>query len=349
MLAGDALVPYRDARDLLLSRVSLVPPRLVPLAQASGKPLAEAIVAATPVPPHPVAGRRGIAVASRRLVGASPYSPVFLSGAPPLVMTGDALPRSADAVIEEEAVLAAHGMYEIGQGAYPGEGAVLTGADLPQGALIAGAGQVVTPATLLALSLGGVSTVAIRSPRIALIDEGDVAPAAMDWLRAALSRAGATPVDDDERDFDVIVARDPDAIAVNFARRDVRGVALNPGRETQIVSLDGRATLVLAPRFDAIVAAFHALLLPALARMTGSALRSVERPLAGKLVSQVGFADLALMRDTDAGYEPLAAGHVPLAALVAADAIGIVEPESEGAPAGTGFSATPLRNLYETP
>ena len=349
MPAADALVPYRDAREILLGLVALTAPREVPLADALGKPLAEAIVAAAPVPAHPVAGRGGIAVVSRQLVGASPYSPVLLPSAPPCVRPGDALPPPADAVIAEQAVLAAEGLYEIGQGAYPGEGALLAGADLPCGTPIAGAGETVTHALLLALSLSGVVSVAIRSPTITLLDIDAAAPAAMGWLRSALSQAGATPRTSGESDLTVMVVRDPDTVAATLGRREIGAVALNPGRETQLYNRDGRAILVLSPRFDAIVSAFHALLSPAIARMTGRILRQVERPLTRKLVSQVGFADLALMRDTMAGFLPLATGHVPLAALVAADAIGLVEPQSEGAPAGAAFSAIPLQMPYETP
>ena len=112
---------------------------------------------------------------------------------------------------------------------------------------------------------------------------------------------------------------------------------------------DGRLTIVLASRFDAVVAGFHALILPALAQMTGRRLRLIDRPLAGKLVSQVGFADISLLRSTAAGYGPLATGMLSLEALVNADAVGIVAPESEGAPAGASFSATPIKDPFEAP
>ena len=127
MPAGSALVPYRDARGFILSRVSLISPQVVPLPDALGKPLSERIIAAAPVPTHPLAGRKGIAVASRDLVGASPYSPAFLPSRPTLVMPGDQLPPLTDAVLEEQAVASSGGIHEIGQSAYPCEGAVHCG------------------------------------------------------------------------------------------------------------------------------------------------------------------------------------------------------------------------------
>ncbi|PZU89735.1 MAG: hypothetical protein DI527_15510 [Chelatococcus sp.] len=347
MPAPAALVPYRDAREFVLARVSAVAPLHVPVSEALGKPLAERIVAATPVPPHPLAGRRGIAVASHDLVGASPYSPVFLASAPARVMPGDPLPPPADAVIEEQAVTSLHGAHEIGQGAYPGEGAVLPGFDIPQGAEIAGAGATVTPAIALALAMAGTPTVAVRSPLVALDDpQGDGGPEAF-WLRTILRDHGCGVVSRGEGHVEILIRRDPRSVEGDAGGSAVGGVALNPGRDTRILWDGERLTFVFAARFDAVVAGFHALIAPALAKLSNRRLRSVDRPLAAKIVSQVGLADLALLRSSPLGYEPLAVGALSLEALIQADAVGIVDPESEGAPAGAAFAATPLKGMYE--
>ena len=341
------LVPYREARDFVLSRVSPVAPRDVPLPEALGKPLAERLIAAAPLPPRPLAARRGIAVLSQELVGASPYSPVFLAAAPARVRPGDVLPHPADAVIEEQAVTSISGFHEIGQGAYPGEGAVLPGFDLRAGAEIAAAGAMLTQAMILTADLAGAMSVAIRSPIVAVDDHDGSATAAARWLRTTLLEAGCCLGEAGGCDLRIVITRDPDALAVTGNARSLAGLALNPGRDTRIIWDGERLTLGLVPRFDAVVAGFHALIAPALAAMTLRRLRIVERPLTTKIVSQVGMTDTALLRDTGLGYEPLAVGALSLDALVRADAIGFVDPESEGAPAGSAFPAIPLTEMYE--
>ena len=338
MPARSALLPYRDARDLLLSKVMLAAAESVSLDEALGRIFATDVVVSQSLPSAVLAGRRGIAVASRDLVGASPYTPALLTVAPALILHGDPLPQDADAVIEEEAVVSSGGFHDVGQSAYPGEGAILPGADLVAGTRVAAAGTVATPATLLALALAGVTHVSVRSPAIAI--EGDEASPASEWLRATLASGGCRIAR--EGALRVVVAHDPQEMVRRCGRPLATGLALNPGRDIAIADDDGTPILVLPRRFDAVVAACHALIVPALAAMTGRVVETIERPLLGKIVSRIGFAELALLRIAAAGYEPLAAGHVPLAALIAADAVAIVEADSEGAPAGPLFAATPI-------
>jgi molybdopterin molybdotransferase len=345
--AASALVPYHEAREFILSRLALISPQVVALADARGQPLGVPVVATTPVPPHPVAARRGIAVASQDLVGASPYSPAFLTSSPALVVPGDPLPPSTDAVLEAQAVTSSLAMHEVGQTAYPGEGAVLAGADYPEGAVIAAAGATVTPAILLAMSLSGLVTIAVRSPVVHVGHTVGAANAETIWLQSALVEAGCRLTTSEASDLRILVARDPYAAVAAAGGQAIAGIALNPGRDTGIAWDDERLTIVLASRFDAVVAGFHALIMPAIAAMTGRRLRLIERPLAGKLVSQVGFADISLLRSTAEGYAPLATGVLPLEALINADAIGIIAPESEGAPRGAGFFAIPIKESFE--
>lgn len=347
MPVSATLVPYRRAREFVLSRVSPVAPRDVPLPEALGKTLAVGVIAATPVPRWPLAARRGVAVASRDLVGASPYSPAFLTAGPAHVLPGDILPHRTDAVIEDQAVTSSQGFYEIGQGAYPGEGAVLPGFDVPKGAAIAAAGATVTSAALLALDLAGVRKVSIRSPLVELDNPDGAAAAETNWLRATFLEAGCRIGGAGAGDIRIAICRDPDSFEITGSGQSIAGVAINPGRDMRILWDGGRLTFVLAARFEASVAGFHALIAPALAAMTGRRLRLIEQPLTAKIVSQVGLTDVALLRTTPRGYEPLAVGSLSLHALAHADAVGIVESESEGAPAGAAFSATPLKDAYE--
>jgi molybdopterin molybdotransferase len=347
MSAAAALVPYRDARDFVLSRIPTISPMTLPLGRALGKPLAGPVVAAAPIPPGPLAARRGIAVSSRELVGASAFAPALLTAPPSSVLPGDPLPYPADAVIETMAVTHLHGMHAVGQSVYPGEGGVLPGTDYPQGAEIAPAGATVTPTIQLAMALAGCAEVSVLSPLIHLDNTDGVAVAETDWLRAALEAAGCSLGSVGDSDLRVLVARDVGATSSSFGRTAIPGIALNPGRDTLVLWDGARLTIVLAARFDAVVAGFHALIAPALAGISGRKQRLIEKPLTDKLVSQVGMAEICLLRDAPAGYRPLATGRLSLEALIKADAAGIVAPESEGAPAGAGFSAVPLQNGYE--
>ena len=342
-----ALVPYSEARSFVLSRVSTLAPERVSLGEALGKPLAERVVAPALIPATPLAARRGIAVASQDLIGASSYSPMFLTAPPPRVMPGDPLPALADAVIEEQAVTTLNGMHEIGQSAYPGEGAVLPGFDLAPGDAIAAAGACVTPAMLLALTLAGATDVAVRSPRAELDNPDGSATAETAWLHAMLQAAGCRVAEAGTCDLRIVLCRDPYAVAPAQPGPAIEGIALNPGRETRIFWDGERLTFVFAARFEASVAGFFALIAPALAAMTHRRLRLAERPLTAKLVSQVGLTDVVLLRAAAGGYQPLAVGALSLHALTYADAVGIVGSQSEGSPAGAPFSAIPLKDTYE--
>lgn len=342
------LTSLSEARSRLISMMSLVSPQIVPAAEAQGQVAAELLVAEHPVPARPVARRHGIAVAAVELIGASTYAPAILTTSPAEVMPGDPLPAPADAVLPGDAVEVSGAFYEIGQSAYPGEGAVLAGADLPAAALITRAGDRITTEAALALRLAGREEVAVRRPTVALREIDLAGSAAADWLGQAMSEAGCRVVKSGVADLTVLIARDFDtALADRDGAPVLRGVAINPGSEMAVTGVAGHPTLVLAPRFDALAAALYSLIWPAIAACTGRHLRTVKRPLAGKLVSQVGFADIALLRDTVRGYEPLSVGQVTLAALIAADAVAIVAPESEGASAGAILAAIPLREPFE--
>lgn len=342
------LTPLSEARARLVSMMSLVSPQDVPVAEAQGHVAAELVVAESPVPARPIARRYGIAVAAAELVGASTYAPAILTTGPAEVMPGDPLPGGADAVLPGDAVEVSGAFHEIGQSAYPGEGAVLAGADLPAGAAITRAGDRVTAEVALALRLAGREVVAVRRPTVALREIDLAGSAAAAWLGQALSEAGCRVVKSGVTDLTILIARDFDAVLAEMDGAPVlRGVAINPGSEMAVTGEAGHPTLVLAPRFDALAAALYSLIWPAIAACTARRLRSVNRPLAGKLVSQVGLADITLLRDTVRGYEPLSVGQVTLAALIAADAVAIVAPESEGASAGFILAAIPLREPFE--
>jgi molybdopterin molybdotransferase len=348
-----SFTPLSDVSARLLGAVRAVAPQLLPVSEAAGLVVAHDILAPAPVPAVAVARRRGAAVTASEVVGASPYNPVMVQRAPRSVRPGDELAPPADAVIPKEAVSAIGALHEVGQAAYPGEGAVLPGGDLPAGAVVARAGETLSPPIMLALRLSGIEAVAVHRPVVALRAGAGVSPDAPDlaWLRSMLADAGCHLAESGLADLTILAERDLDAAAagVDFADTAVLRLALNPGGE---IALGGRApapVIGVPPRFDMLAGVFFALLLPLLAALTGRTLRTVTRPLTRKLASQVGFSDIALLRETVEGYEPLAVGEVTLSALLAADAVAVVDPDSEGAAAGAPLRATPLRMPFEPP
>jgi molybdopterin biosynthesis enzyme len=93
-------------------------------------------------------------------------------------------------------------------------------------------------------------------------------------------------------------------------------------------------------------AVWQALARPVLERLTAAAPRQpIVRPLARKIASAIGFAELVLLGAIDEIWMPLAAADLPLGHIAAADAWLIVPAESEGYAAGTRAAALPLREF----
>jgi molybdopterin molybdotransferase len=327
------LTSLADALAVLLMGLDPVAPTRLAVREALGLPAAETIRAPAPVPAHPIAQRDGIAVASLALVGASLHMPVLLTEPPAPAYAGEVLPDGTDAVLPRDAAAGSGPLFEIGQAAYPGENATLAGADLAVGETILSVGEIVTPERCLALELAGIGDIAMRRVTFALHTANEDA-ADCHWLQTALARLGARRTPEDEADA-VLALADPKGERPGGHA----GLALRPGGTAAVID---SGLLVLPARFDGVVAAFYALVLPLIARLTARAVNQRSRPLTRKISSMVGFTDIVLLRSTSEGYEPLSVGQVTLSALIAADAVALIPPESEGAAAGTLLSAIPM-------
>lgn len=334
------LSPLADARTRLLAGRDAVAPVTLPPGQALGLAAAETVRAPHALPPTAVALRPGVAVASADLVGATPQAPALLPVAPPHVLIGAALPADADAVLPADAVAMSGPFAEIGQSAYPGENARKAGGDLSAGAVIVAAGGTVTAEVALALACAGIAEIAVRRPAIRI--DSAAAPEAA-FLARILAEAGCAVVEG-AADLvitlaaDVAAATPPDAIL---------GLALQPGRDSALDLSGPTPRLVVAPRFDGLVAVLHGLVLPLVAVLAGRRPNSIERPLTAKVASHVGMTDLVLLAAEPQGWRPVATGQATLAALLAADAVALIAPDSEGLPAGAPLAATPLREPFE--
>jgi molybdopterin biosynthesis enzyme len=334
------LTPLADARARLTAGRGVVMPLRLPLAEAIGLAAAETIRAPSGLPKAAVALRPGIAVASTDLVGATPQAPALLPLMPPPVRPGEALPAHADAVLPAEAVTLSGPFAELGQSAYPGENIRKAGGDLAAGAVIVAEGGSVSAEVTLALASAGFTHVAVRRPAIR-IDAGAGPEAAV--LATWLKQAGCAVTTGDADfavtlDADVAAAAPPDAIL---------GLALQPGRDSALDLSGPTPRLIAAPRFDSLVALVHGLVLPLVAVLAGRRLHRAERPLTAKVASKVGMTDLVLLAAELEGWRPLATGQATLAALLAADAAALIDPSSEGLPAGAHLAATLLREPFE--
>ena len=321
-----ALTPLDVALAAILDGLAPVAARRVALDEAMGAALAGAVVAPGPVPARAEALRAGLAVAALDLVGASAATPAALARRPAEVAIGQALPAGCDAVLSAEAA-DGEGPCEIAESLAPGEGAALPGSDAGAGAILAGPGATVGARLVLACRLAGIDALAIRRPRVAIEACDD--PAA-DWLAAMLARAGT------ER----VAAAAAADLAISWNAAAPPCLALAPGGATRLARAGGRVEARLAPRFDSALGALAGALWPALARLSGRRVVMETRPLAAKLVSAIGVAEVALLGATaDGAWRPLAVGAAPLSALLAAEAVALVAPACEGLPAGAPLAA----------
>jgi molybdopterin molybdotransferase len=209
--------------------------------------------------------------------------------------------------------------------AYPAEGARLAGQDAAEGTLLLSAGERVTALHALVLREAGIAGIQARRAAVAvtLADE-----ALGRWLG---DRAGPAP------QAALVVTDDPALFVA-----DVAGPALVPGHGAALGHVDGVPAVLLPQRFDAAIGAALGLAVPCLARLAGLSLAGTRLPLAARLVSAVGIAEIALLRRREGAFEPVQSGEITLAGLRMATHWTLLPPESEGVPAGMAVSASPL-------
>jgi molybdopterin biosynthesis enzyme len=122
-------------------------------------------------------------------------------------------------------------------------------------------------------------------------------------------------------------------------------IALQPGRTAAIGRLDAVPIIALPGAPDQALAAFLALVQPVIDRLSGrSARRDATLPLARKISSTVGLAEIALLKQGQDRWEPLAIGDFSLDAMRLADAWLAIPSGSEGYPTGTPVGAFALRD-----
>ena len=191
-------IGFDEALELTLTHVSVGGAEVLPLAQLTGRILAEDIVATVDSPSSTSSRKDGFAVNSADLINASADSPVELkvvgnlaagdrvnvhikNGQAVRVTTGAPIPAGADAVLSEEFcdstadTIFARGIAEAGRNL------LKRGTDIHQGQQVAAKGEKLSPPLIGLLASAGSDRAAVyRLPKVAVIASGNevVAPGA---------------------------------------------------------------------------------------------------------------------------------------------------------------------------
>ncbi len=138
-----------------------------------------------------------------------------------------------------------------------------------------------------------------------------------------------------------------DAAVMALAQRGevlAHGVALQPGRTAAVGRIGNTPVVALPGAPDQAFAAWWTLALPALDRLSGRRPRkTLNLPLARKIASHVGIAEIVLLERSEGTWVTLAAGELSLESIARAEAFLAVPGGSEGFAAGAPVDAYMLR------
>ncbi|HZR19200.1 MAG TPA: gephyrin-like molybdotransferase Glp [Verrucomicrobiae bacterium] len=187
------MLELEEAVGRILSRVPPAEPESVPLAQAHGRVLLEAVRASIDLPPFDNSAMDGYAVRSEDTANAQPDKPALLrltgrvaageafsqevsEGCCVRIFTGSALPAGADCVVMQEDTRVAPGNPSeilVLEKATPWENVRLRGEDVRAGTAVGLGGKVLNAGTLSVLAAVGVREVKVgRQPAVGLLATG---------------------------------------------------------------------------------------------------------------------------------------------------------------------------------
>lgn len=363
-----SLTPLEAALVALLRDLAVVPPVELPLAEALGRIAAE-MPALAAVPRCDMAAADGWALRARDLVGGSSYTPLLLNKAPVWVEAGDAMPDGCDCVVDSDAVELSGPMVQVLAEAIPGQGVRRIRGDIAAGSFIT-AGQPIRALDALVARAAGWQRLRVCLPRLRIVNipstSGERITAEMIAESAHAAGAEVALIEAAGRDAasvaaalvtescDLIitiggsgVGRRDASVAALAQRGEIiaHGIALQPGRTSAVGRIGKIPVIVLPGAPDQALAAWWTLALPALDRLSGRLPRTpLTLPLARKVASLVGIAEIALVERKDVTWMPLSVGEMPLATIARADAWLVVAGGSEGHAAGTPVDAYLLRD-----
>ena len=361
-----SLTPLDKALDALLQGVEPVAPVELTLAEALRCVAAE-MPPLQAHPPRDIAAVDGYAFGARDLVGVSSYSPLPLTTPPVWVEAGEAMPDGCDCVLDSDSVDLSGPMPQVLTEAIPGQGVRRAGGDIAAGSLVAETGRRLLPHALVMARAAGIGRLKVRRPRVGVVNVPGGAVTA-DLIAESARTAGAdvvstmaagrdagsiaTALDDGAYDLLLIVGgsgvgRTDAAVTALAARGKIlsHGIALRPGRTSAVGRLGKTPVVVLPGAPDQALAAWWTLVLPVFDRLSGRHQRkTVNLPLARKIASHVGIAEIVLMERKQDMWVTLAVGELSLDAIARAEAWLVVPGGSEGFAAGAPVDAYMLRD-----
>lgn len=360
-----SLTPLDTALAALLGGIEPVAPVELPLVDAL-----QCVAADTsPLgagPPRDIAAADGYAFRAHDLVGASSYSPVPLPVAPRWIEAGEAMPENCDCVLDADSVDLSGPIAQVLTEAAPGQGVRRAGSDVAAGSVVVEPGRRVTARHLMLARAAGLERLNVRRPRLRIVNVPGgrvtaelIVESARDtgaevaFVTAANRDAGSidTALEHDDCDMLLIiggsgVGRSDASVTAMAARGEViaHGIALQPGRTTAVGRIGRTPVVVLPGAPDQALAAWWTLVLPVIDRLAGRRPRAtVTLPLARKIASQVGIAEIVLLQRTPDTWTTLAAGDLSLEAIARAEAYLVIPGGSEGFAAGHLADAYMLR------
>ena len=187
-----SLIPLEVAREIVGNTVNPIErTEEIAIDGATGRVLAEDIIASMDVPPFDRAAMDGYAVIAEDVYGAGQFSPKKLklidaieagevsektvrSGEYIQVATGCKMPQGADAVVMVENTEEDEGGIKVFKPLYPGANTSGQGEDISTGSMALGAGEVLNPSRIGVLSALGMQKVHVyEKPEVAIIPTGD--------------------------------------------------------------------------------------------------------------------------------------------------------------------------------
>jgi molybdopterin biosynthesis enzyme len=286
---------------------------------------------------------------------------------PQRVEAGQPMPVGTDSVAPFDAVKVAASRAEALVTVNPGDGVLPAGGDSDPGIPLRYAGERLRITDLAALASAGCARVTVREPRIRVLPlrGSAIINAAARLVASDIERRGGLArLDDAGRDFGVVLAAEStDAIVViggtGSGRNDtsvhmltregqlsVHGIALTPGETAALGFAGPRPVLMLPGRLDAALAVWLMVGRRILERLAAANSHKESEPvetlpLARKVTSTVGLAEVVPVRRTAGHAEPLATKYLPLSSLARSDGWILVPAGSEGYSAGSMVQVRP--------
>ncbi len=352
------------ALALLLDKLSPVTPLRVDISAARGRICADPLIAPLH-PPQALALRDGWALRADEIIGASNYAPVAPSAPPLAVEAGDALPPGYDCVIDSHGVEFLGPLTQVMTDAPPGANVRRPGEDAGSGQILLAQGHRLRATDLACAAMLHLTHIRIRQPHVLIVEPParDGANSTRQFLLNAIASAGArvTLKQSPDRSAQSIAAvlsqsaadlvlllggtgsgaSDHAIAALRLCGQvHLHGIALEPGRTAAIATVANTPVIAIPGLFEHAFGAWLGLVRPALDRLTLRQRQEPLRlPLAQKISSYVGLAEVALLRRKGDRFAPLAVGELPLQCLFAATHATIIGAGAEGHVAGEFIEA----------